>query len=215
MTRPIGLLGGTFDPVHHGHLRVALELQQSLNLAEVRLIPLHTPPHRDQPVASPEQRLTMLKLAIKNIKNIVIDDRELKHAGISYTVDTVRELRNELNDQSLCLIMGMDAIQTLNSWHQWTLLLEYVHIIIVDRPGNKLLFEQQDIAKLYSDHSIDHPSGLEQAPAGNILRTNSPMLDISATRIRKLIIKNINVQFLLPENVISYIQQENLYGISV
>lgn len=211
MTKPVGILGGTFDPVHHGHLRLALELIQQLDLAEIRLIPLHTPAHRNTPVASPQQRLAMLQLGIDNETDLLIDDREIVRQGISYSIDTLTTLRDELGSQPLCLIMGMDAFQKLNSWHEWTLLLNYAHIIIVDRPANTPHIEQQEIAQLYSTHCSEDPDSLQRSPAGNIININIPMLDISATRLRQLISTKQNIHYLLPDSVISYIQKQNLY----
>ncbi|MCZ6525092.1 MAG: nicotinate-nucleotide adenylyltransferase [Gammaproteobacteria bacterium] len=211
MAKPVGILGGTFDPVHHGHLRLALELIQLLDLAEIRLIPLHTPAHRNMPVASPEQRLAMLQLGIDNETGLLIDDREIIRQGISYSIDTLTTLRDELDSRPLCLIMGMDAFQKLNDWREWTLLLDYAHIIIVNRPANETHIEQQEIAQLYSAHCSEDPYILQRSPAGSIVNINIPMLDISATRIRQLISTNQTIHYLLPDSVISYIQKQNLY----
>ncbi|MFQ5659011.1 MAG: nicotinate-nucleotide adenylyltransferase [Gammaproteobacteria bacterium] len=211
MLKPIGLLGGTFDPVHYGHLRMAMEVRQELDLAEVRLIPLHTAPHRNNPIASPEQRVVMLRLALEKVSGLLIDRCELQRGGISYSVDTVKACRQELGGRPLCLIMGMDAFQSLNSWHEWALLLNYVHVIVVDRPGNKTDFTHREIAQLFTKHSTEDPSVIRRTPAGRIHKLNIPMLDISATRIRRLLAVNRDVRYLLPDNVIEYIQQQGLY----
>ena len=209
---PIGILGGTFDPVHHGHLRLALECLEQAQLAEVRLIPLHTPPHRQGVTASGEQRLKMLELATRDTTGLVVDDSELKRGGTSYTVDTLKLLREQFGQTPLCLIMGMDAFQTLNTWHQWQRLLDYAHILVADRPGKSTRIEQPDIASVYSGAAAGEPRELQQSAAGKIFRLAVPMLDISATRIRKLIGQGHDPHFLLPRAVIGFISEENLYS---
>ncbi len=209
--KSIGILGGTFDPVHNGHLRMALEVYQSLDLTEIRLVPLHIPSHRDRPIASSEQRLAMLRSGIKMVDGLVVDDCELKRSGTSYTLDTVMSLREVSSNQPLCLIMGMDAFQALHTWYKWTLLLDYVHIIVVDRSGNEPVFKQREIDELFSKNSTDNHTALLQAPAGKILKLTPPMLDISSTRIRELIASGKNIRYLLSDKVISYIQQQDLY----
>jgi len=116
--KPIGILGGTFNPIHHGHLRLAIELYERLSLAEVRLIPSANPPHREQPTVSSQHRLEMVQAAIPNITGLTVDDRELRRDGFSYTVDTLASLREEYPDQPLCLILGMDAFIGLPRWYQ-------------------------------------------------------------------------------------------------
>ena len=117
---------------------MAIEVRQSCALAEVRLIPLHTPPHRQAPNTSQQQRMKMLQLAIEGVKGLVADDRELQRAGVSFTVDTLRSLREDASEQALCLIMGMDAFQKLDTWHEWASLISLAHIIVVRRPGAEL-----------------------------------------------------------------------------
>ncbi len=211
MAQPIGILGGTFDPVHHGHLRLALEVFQSCALSEVRLLPLHTPPHRQMPATSPEQRLQMLRLAIQEVKCLQIDERELQRADVSFTVDSLRSLREEVGQQSLCLIMGMDAFQTLNTWYKWTALLDYAHIVVVRRPGVELQIVNTEVSALYNNNITTELSDLHVQAAGKILEVETPELDISSTRIRELIGTKQDAHYLLPEKVVSYIKQEGLY----
>ena len=117
--QPIGLFGGTFDPIHYGHLRTAFELWQELRLTEVRFMPTGSPPHREQPYASPEMRLSMVKAAVASQPAFVVDDREVRRTGVSYSVDTLTEVRKEFPDRSLCLLLGMDAFLGLPNWHRW------------------------------------------------------------------------------------------------
>jgi nicotinate-nucleotide adenylyltransferase len=211
MAKPIGILGGTFDPVHHGHLRLALEIYQTCALAEVRMIPLHTPSHRKLPIASPEHRQRMLSIAIDNIKGLIVDQRELQNSEVSFTVETLRSIRKEVGQQSLCLIMGMDAFQTLSSWYQWDSLLDYAHIILARRPGTPIEFVDEKVADLYTKNCTTELSDIHTRESGKILSTNIAELDISSTRIRELIAQKQDTHFLLPGNVISFIEEEELY----
>ena len=211
MAAPVGVLGGTFDPVHHGHLRLAVECLRDFAFSEVRLIPVHTPPHRDAPIATAAQRLTMLQLAVEGTNELVADDREVRRGGVSYTVDTARALREEFGARPLCLIMGMDAFQLLHTWHRWTELLDYVHIVVVNRPGSAVEFQHREVAGLYAQRSVADISGLAAKPSGSILKADIPLLDISAARVRKLIAAGGDVSFLLPPPVLDYIRREGIY----
>ncbi|MFT5131603.1 MAG: nicotinate-nucleotide adenylyltransferase [Gammaproteobacteria bacterium] len=211
MTKPIGILGGTFDPIHHGHLRMAIEVRQSCALAEVRLIPLHTPPHRQAPNTSQQQRMKMLQLAIEGVKGLVADDRELQRAGVSFTVDTLRSLREDASEQALCLIMGMDAFQKLDTWHEWASLISLAHIIVVRRPGAELELANTEVAQFYKAYQTTELSDLHTGKSGCIYNVDIAELNISSTRIRELVGTKQDLHFLLPENVISYIEEEDLY----
>jgi nicotinate-nucleotide adenylyltransferase len=206
----IGILGGTFDPVHFGHLRLALEVYQALDLTEVRLIPLHTPPHRRAPIAGPTQRLTMLQLAVTGTTGLVVDDREIIRGKTSYTVETLQSLRTEIGNTPLFLILGVDAFQSLNTWYLWTAIPEYAHIILAGRPGSKETFKHNEVRKLYSSRVCNNRSALRK-PCGRIMKIDVPALDISATRIRSLCSQNKELHYLLPDDVISYIKRESLY----
>jgi nicotinate-nucleotide adenylyltransferase len=132
---PMGIFGGTFDPIHYAHLRTAFELQQALRLKEIRFLPAGNPPHRDQPLADAQLRLQMVQLATAGQAGFVVDDREVRKAGPSYSVETLAELRHEYPDRSLCLIVGMDAFLSLPKWHQWRELLLLAHLVVAHRPG--------------------------------------------------------------------------------
>ena len=129
MTQPVGILGGTFDPVHNGHLHLATTFLETLNMAELCFVPLNTPPHRTPPLASAEQRLEMLELAVENQAGLKIDDCEIRRGGISYSIDTLKHLRKILNETPICLLMGIENFNTLNHWHQWQSLLDYAKIL--------------------------------------------------------------------------------------
>ncbi len=211
MAKPLGILGGTFDPVHHGHLRLALEVYENLGLGEVRLIPLYSPPHRGRPAADAAQRLAMLRLAIDGVSGLLADDREIKRGGISYTIDTLTGWRQESAGQPLCLIIGMDAFQGIHTWHRWTELLDHAHMILVDRPGNEAIFEHGEVEDLFKKHAVEDYAVLRKKPAGAIFKTATPLLDISSTHIRRLIAAGRDPRYLLPDGVIEYIQRNRLY----
>lgn len=208
--RPIGIFGGTFDPVHFGHLRVALELYQDLDLAEVRLIPARQPPHRTTPAATPEQRLALLHEALAGQDALRVDTRELHRQGPSYTVDTLTSLRNELGDTPLCFVLGTDAFLGLQSWQRWQELITLAHLIVAHRPGWRL-DTSLGIGALMRDRTIDDPRRLRDQPAGFILPWPVTQLDISATRIREMIAMGKSPRYLLPEEVLKMINDLQLY----
>lgn len=203
----IGIYGGTFDPVHYGHLRTALEVKENFSLDEVRLIPCSQPPHRESPLTSPEMRLAMLKLAIQNQPGLVIDRRELDREGYSYMIDTLKSLRSEMPNKSLLLFIGTDAFKGLADWHQWQQLFDYAHIIVITRPGYKT---QQMSRFLLSKVTEDHEN-LIHNKSGCLFFQSVTQLDISATVIRAKIETGLNPSFLLPDSVIEYIKQHKLY----
>jgi len=206
----IGIFGGTFDPVHHGHLRVALELYQQLGLDEVRFIPCRQPPHRSMPLASDAQRLAMLQLALSGQSGFVIDERELQREGPSYMVDTLTSIRAEVGDVPVCLIVGADAFAKLAGWHHWRHLIELAHIVIAHRPGNAFLLEDELLA-LYQRCQVDDAAELSRSQAGHILRCQVTQLDISSVKIREELANGRSVRYLVPEDVWAYIQQQGLY----
>lgn len=211
MGKPLGILGGCFDPVHNGHLRLALECIQAVDLAEVLLVPVHTPAHREVVHASPEQRLKMLQLATASTDELRVDTTEIDRGGVSYIIDTVKELSGKYAPQPVCLIMGMDAFQNFNTWKQWQLIPEYVHIIVADRADAEADIKNEQVRQLYSERYTTKPEDLHTATAGRIFRLNIPLLSISSTRIRDLLATSRNPGFLLPDRVLSWILTENIY----
>ncbi len=209
--RPIGILGGTFDPIHLGHLRLALAAIERLDLLQVRLIPVNIPPHRVMPVAGPEDRKTMVELAIDNQDQLVIDCRELEKGTISYTIDTLRSLRKELVDQSLCLIMGKDAFANLNSWHEWLALVDYAHIIVAKRPGVEEPQVSDIVEQWAKEHVSDDLADIHNNSCGRILFIESPMLNISSTGIRERFARGDSAEDLVPGPVLDFIKQNKLY----
>ncbi len=207
----IGIFGGTFDPVHYGHLRSALEVKDIFGLDEVRLIPCAKPPHRDEPVVTAKMRLQMLELAITNQPGLKIDTRELDrydpHQAPSYMVDTLKSLRQEFPTEPLLLFIGSDAFKHLTGWHQWQQLFDYAHIVVMTRPG----FEIQQLDGFFKARLACGINELAQANAGKCCFQQVTQLDISATAIRGIIADKKNPGFLLPDAVIEYIKQNKLY----
>jgi len=205
MGKLIGLFGGTFDPIHYGHLRPALDVMQAANLHEVRFIPNRVPPHRDSPVCSNQQRAELVQLAIADTPGFVLDQRELQREGPSYMVDTLKSLKQDFPEDFLCLIMGMDAFNGLPQWHRWQEILKLSHLIVTSRPGSELsdFASQSDIQKKISDD----PKCLRERPVGEILLQSVTQLDISASLIRHLLSNRQSTQFLLPEAVREKLEQ--------
>jgi nicotinate-nucleotide adenylyltransferase len=206
----IGILGGTFDPVHFGHLRTALEVKARLDLSQLRLLPCHIPPHRDQPVASPAQRRAMLELALAGQDDLSLDCRELERPGPSYMVDTLADLRADIGEQSLCLILGDDAFAGLDRWHEWQRLIELAHIVVMSRPGHAQP-GQGPVAELVRQRLQVSVTALRDSSAGYIHYCAVTQLEISATAIRALIGAGGSPRYLLPEQVLDYIRREGLY----
>ncbi|WP_439510720.1 nicotinate-nucleotide adenylyltransferase [Marinimicrobium koreense] len=210
MTQAIGLLGGTFDPIHLGHLRMALEAGETLALDEVRLLPCHQPPHRATPDVSSVERTEMLRLALADCPSLVLDDRELHRDGPSYTLDTLKSLRAELGPAvPLIWILGCDAFLGLEQWYGWRELLDWGHLLVIARPGWELP-SRGPLAEWLSEHQVA-PEALTASPAGAIGVQALRLLPISATEIRSLIQAGRSPQFLLPDAVWQYIRDNNLY----
>jgi nicotinate-nucleotide adenylyltransferase len=211
----IGILGGTFDPIHNGHIRLALEAQEQLKLDQVRLIPVNIPPHRSNPVVSSEHRLTMMELAIANEPALSIDLRELESEEISFTINTLKSLRQKFADDALCLIVGRDAFNKIDSWKDWQDLLDYAHIIVANRPdslANQTMDDMSpELKNWIEEHQITDHTQLKNNLSGNIVFINIPMLDISSSMIRQLNSEHKNLEGLLPTTIQTYIKDNHLY----
>ena len=194
----IGVLGGTFDPVHFGHLRPALEVMQAIGLEQVRFLPNRIPPHRETPWLNVENRLELLKTAIGDQPGFELDQRELKREGHSYMVDTLESLRNDFPSHPICLILGMDAFLGLKQWHQWQRIPELCHLVVTTRPGFEVC---GDFIRQLPATLVTETSGLFELAAGRILLQSVTQLDISASHIRAMLAKGQSVRYLLPDEV--------------
>ncbi|MEM7432034.1 MAG: nicotinate-nucleotide adenylyltransferase [Pseudomonadota bacterium] len=210
---PIGIFGGTFDPIHYGHLRTAFEMLQALSFQAVRFVPSGDPPHRGETYAKAELRLEMVRAATANEPRFVVDDCELRRPGPSYTVDTLISIREELPDVPLGLILGMDAFLGLTSWHRWQELLSHAHIIVAHRPG----WRAPDIGPLgevIAEHGTHRVDDLHQAPCGRVHIHAVTQLEISSTEIRELVAAGRDPRFLTPDVVRDVIVNSECYTVS-
>ena len=210
--RPIGIFGGTFDPVHYGHLRTAFELLQALRLAEVRFLPCGDPPHRGEPLADAALRFEMVRIATQDQPGFVVDDRELKRQGPSYSVDTLAELRGEFPGRSLCLILGMDAFLGLPGWHKWQELISLGHIIVAHRPGWTAP-AKGPLGELIAACGTGRVEDLHEAAFGRIYVHAVTQLEIASTDIRDLVRAGRDPRFLMPDGVCRLISDSGCYRV--
>ncbi len=208
--KPIGIFGGTFDPVHYGHLRSAFEMLQALQFEEVRFIPCGDPPHRGATFASATQRFEMVDVAIAGQRGFVADDRELRRDGPSYTYDTVAELRREFPQRSLGLILGMDAFLSLPKWYRWKEILDVAHIVVAHRPGWKAP-DIGALGELLSEYGTHRVTDLHEATHGRIHIHAVTQLEIASTEIRELVAAGRDPRFLMPDAVTKVIKDTGLY----
>lgn len=213
LQQAIGIFGGTFDPIHFGHLRSALELYQMLDLAEVRFIPCFQPVHRKLPIASPEDRLAMVRSAILAEPTLKADDCEIQRKGPSYMIDTLEELRKNSPDTPLCLIMGIDALLGFPSWHRYEDILKLANLVVAHRPQYHLP-HTGTVAELIKNCLKHNPAVIHESLSGNIILHPVTPLEISATDIRRQISMGRNPRYLLPDSVYKYIQEHGVYSIS-
>jgi len=211
MSEPIGLFGGTFDPIHYGHLRTAFELWQLLRLEQVRFLPTGNPPHRDASLATPELRLAMVRAAIAGQAAFVVDDREMRRSGVSYTVDTLLDLRREFPDRSLCLLLGMDAFLGVPHWHRWREIFDLAHVVVAHRPGWKAPITGP-LGEVMVDRNTGNIRELHTAAAGRIFVHAVTQLEISSTDLRSLITANRDLRYLVPDAVREIIVTSGCYA---
>ncbi len=206
----IGVYGGTFDPVHVGHLRTALEIKEVLQLEKILFVPCAQPPHRKAPVICPESRARMLELAVRTQPGFHVERLEIEREGYSYTVDTLASLRKQYEDKILCLILGMDAFLGLPQWNRWQSLFDLSHLVVMCRPGTRKMFPEQ-LERVVDQRQTLTAATLRTRRNGSIFFQQVTQLDISATEIRNSIKQGYSPRFLLPENVWAMIQELKLY----
>ncbi|MBA1248192.1 nicotinate-nucleotide adenylyltransferase [Pseudomonas luteola] len=210
MVTRIGLFGGTFDPIHIGHLRSALEVAEQLGLDELRLIPGARPPHRNAPQVSAQQRLEMVRLAVEGVEYLRVDDIEFRRERPSYTIETLEALRRDMGPHvQLLLMLGWDAFCGLPGWHRWTELLDHCHILVLQRPDADSE-PPQALCDLIAACTQSDPQALS-GPAGQITYIWQTPLAVSATQIRGLLAAGKSVRFLVPDAVMNYIETHGLY----
>jgi nicotinate-nucleotide adenylyltransferase len=199
--KPLALLGGTFDPIHLGHLRVAWEAAEALD-AEVRLMPANVPPHRPAPAASAAERVRLIEAALRGQSRLTLDARELARPGRSYTVDTLLELRAEQGARPLVLLLGADAFAGLPTWHRWCELFDLAHIAVLTRPGHAPE-RTAELAAEVAARRVDDAAGLRAAPAGRVLQLPVTPLEISASAVRALLAAGREPRWLVPNALLN------------
>ena len=214
---PLALLGGTFDPVHYGHLRLADDVRAALQLSQVRLVPAADPPHRPPPHATARDRIAMLELGVREFPGLVVDPREIVRGGKSYTVDTLAGLRTEMSRAPLLLLLGADQFRSLPSWHRWQALFDLAHLVVVPRPGMAIDADLPGaIAREWQVRHIDDPQGLRSRIAGSIYVQPVTPQPISSTAIRSALARSrgapVEIAGLLPPAVLAYIESNGLYS---
>ena len=206
----IGILGGTFDPIHYGHLRPALEVREALGLDEILFIPLRTPAHRDAPRVEGGQRLALIQAAVREQAGFRVDDRELRRDGVSYTVVTLRSLRAEQPERTLCLLMGQHAFLEFPTWHRPREILELAHLVVMRRPDSAAALSPA-LREIVAGRQVADAGELDRVRAGRILFQPVTQLEISATRIRDIIGRGASPRYLLPDAVLELVLAQGLY----
>lgn len=211
MSDIVAVFGGTFDPVHLGHLRPALEVAEALAVSELRMMPARIPPHRGDPGASADDRVAMLERALAGQDRLVLDRRELERDGPSYSVDTLASLREEFPDRPLALVVGEDAFAGFSQWHRWQDIPALAHLVVMTRPGAPRVLDAA-LEDLRARCRVDDAAALHGAPAGRLLALPVTPLDIAASDIRALLAAGRDPRWLLPGPVLDYIRERGLYG---
>jgi nicotinate-nucleotide adenylyltransferase len=211
---PMGIFGGTFDPVHYGHLRSAFELLEAIELSEVRFLPAGNPPHRDSTHADARTRVALVRAAINGEPRFILDDRELRREGPSYSVDTLLDLRAEFAHRSLCLIVGMDAFLGLPQWHQWREILELAHLVVAHRPGWQAP-QSGALGELLADRGTALTQELHETRAGRVYIRAVTQLEISSSVIRELVRAGRDPRYLVPDPVCRLLAESGCYNSAV
>jgi nicotinate-nucleotide adenylyltransferase len=209
--QPFGIFGGMFDPIHYGHLRTAHELHELLDLQAIAFVPAGDPPHRAAPLADAAARLAMVRAAVEDDPRFLVDDREIRRAGPSYTVLTLEELRLERAGQPLALIMGMDAFADVHRWHRAEELIGLAHLVVAVRPGSREPREGL-AADLLRRHRCDDPRRLASTAAGLVYVNLGTQLDVSSSAVREVIAAGRDPRYLMPEAVRRIIMSRGSYA---
>lgn len=210
MLSPIGIFSGTFDPIHLGHTHLASTIQQLCSLQRILFIPCLQSPLRNQPIASAQDRFEMVKLATNSINHFFADDREIKRAGLSYTIETLKSLRKEHINTPLVLIMGNDVFNRFDEWHNWQNILDFVHLLITNRQNPWKITNKNALELLYKYQTTDIQQ-LQKQIAGLIYSIDIEPLPIAATKVRDLLREHKNIEHLVDHRVREYIYKKQLY----
>lgn len=208
--RAVAIFGGTFDPVHHGHLRAAAEVSEWLKVTDFRLVPVGSPPHRSHTYASAFHRLAMLELALAPYSDLAVDDREVRRGGRSFMVDTLESVREEVQDAPVFLCLGQDAANHLNTWRAWERIFDLAHLVVMTRPDSQSSYPPE-LESVINERRVMRTRDLVDSPAGGVRHVEVTQLAISSTNIRTQLAQSHSPRFLLPATVLAYIEKHNLY----
>jgi len=210
MKRATVIFGGTFDPVHYGHLRAASEVCEKLAVDDFRLLPAGRPPHRDYTGAEAYHRLAMLELALAPHPDLTVDEREVRRDGPSYMVDTLASIRREAGQRPVILCLGQDAANKLSGWHRWRELLELAHLLVMKRPRSRPRYPDE-VAEVLRERRVQRPRQLMETACGRVCTLGVTQLAISSTDIRRQLAAGRDPRFLLPSTVLAYVRKHGLY----
>ncbi len=205
--KAIGILGGTFDPVHNGHLYIANSVAKKLNIPQIKFIPCYQPVHRHPTEASVEERIAMLRLALDNQPQFELDLREITRQGPSYMIDTLKSLRQDYPTFPINLLLGADAFENITSWKSWAELLDYGNLIVMNRPNVTMQIPHPSFKNQITSDAQD----LLQTLHGRVYQFEIDPCEISATQVREDIKNNIDISMLVPDKVRDYIVEHHLY----
>ena len=208
--RAIAIFGGTFDPIHFGHLRAASEVSELLRANDFRLLPAGHPPHREGTWAEAYHRLAMLELALAPYPDLTVDEREVRRDGPSFMVETLESIRNEAGDAPILMCLGQDACNGLNRWHRWREIFDLAHLVVMTRPRSRPQYPE-DLGEYIEARQVHRTRDLMDAPCGRIRHVEVTQLEISSTDIRRQLAAGRNPRFLLPDTVLAYIRKHGLY----
>lgn len=205
------ILGGTFDPIHYGHLRALEEVREALGMAEATLVPAGHPPHRQSPWAPAEHRLAMTRIAAQQAPGLAVLAYEVEKSSRSYTVDTLRHLRADDSDGFLAMVIGMDAFLRFDTWKDWQEILDLAHLVVIGRPGWPMAELPEALRQVLYERRVEDLAALHGHSRGKIAFHTVTALEISATQIRSLLAAGRSARFLLPDAVLDYIARQRLY----
>jgi nicotinate-nucleotide adenylyltransferase len=207
---PLGIFGGTFDPIHIGHIEPVIEAAKQVNIDKIALLPCHIPTHKGVSNTSSQHRLEMVKLTCQEYPLFYPDDRDIKRGIPTYSIDTLREFRQQFPTRPLCFFIGMDSLLSINSWYQWQKLFELCHFVVCQRPNYDTDLSPE-IVHLLQHRQVTDTRALQQSLGGKIYLAKTKKITLSSTTLRQYLRNNVPVDGLIPESVINYIQQYKLY----